>query len=73
MTDFKPGDIKSTLCYRDGRVSASFQYRDVPVSNSHCVVKNILVGVCDTCQDVIIIPAQSTPVIKQAIENQEDL
>jgi len=66
MKLFMPGDKKSTLCHRDGRVMTTFLYRNVPFRDGQGVAENVLVGVCDVCGDAIIIPAQSTPAIAAA-------
>lgn len=58
------GDTGKAVCEHCGRVTVTYQYRDVPLSHSHKVVKNILAGVCDRCGSVAAIPAQSTPAIK---------
>lgn len=66
MKLYMPGDKKSALCHRDGRVMATFAYKDVPFRDGRGVADDILVGVCDVCGDAIIIPAQSTPAIAEA-------
>lgn len=66
------GEQKSALCHRDGRVTATFDYRSVPFRDGRGKVDDVLVGACDVCGDAIIIPAQSTPAIaaaRQKIEN----
>lgn len=66
MKLFMPGDKKTALCHRDGRVSVTFAYRDVPFRDGNGMAHNILAGVCDTCGDAILFPAQSTPAIAAA-------
>ncbi|SDF89759.1 hypothetical protein [Paraburkholderia phenazinium] len=47
-------------------VSTTFARRDVPFSDGIGEVKDILVSVCDLCDRVVAIPAQSTPAIREA-------
>lgn len=63
---FKAGDQKNALCHRDGKVTVTFAYRDVPFRDGSGVVENILVGVCDVCGDAVLIPAQSDEAIGKA-------
>ena len=58
------GDKGKAICEHCGVVSVTYRYRDVPLSGSGRLVKNILAGVCDQCDRVASIPAQSTPAIK---------
>jgi hypothetical protein len=58
------GDKGKTICEHCGPVTTTYLYRDVPLSDSGKVVKDILVGECDKCHSVASIPAQSTPAIK---------
>jgi hypothetical protein len=58
------GDKGKAICEHCGVVTTTYFYRDVPLSDSGKMVKKILVGVCDKCQSVASIPAQSTPAIK---------
>lgn len=64
MKLFVQGQKGKAICEADGLVSTTFMYRDVPFSDGTGIVRNILVGVCDTCGDVVSIPPQSTPAIK---------
>lgn len=66
MKFFMPDDKKSAICHRDGRVTATFAYRDVPFRDGNGMVQNVLVGVCEKCGDAIVIPAQSTLTIADA-------
>ena len=70
---YQPNDKGSALCHRDGRVTTTFVYRDLPFRDAQGAAKNILVGVCDTCGDAIVIPAQSTPAISDAREEFESV
>jgi hypothetical protein len=68
---YHPNDKGTALCHRDGRVSTTFAYRDLPFRDGRGKAKDILVGVCDTCGDAIVIPAQSTPAISAARKHVE--
>jgi hypothetical protein len=59
-----PGDHGKAICEHCGPITTTYHYRDVPLSDSGKVVKDILVGECDKCHSVASIPAQSTPAIK---------
>jgi len=48
----------------------TFKLRDVPFSDGSGVVKNVLVGVCTTCDSVAVLPHQSTPAVKKQLEVQ---
>jgi hypothetical protein len=61
-----PGEKGRAVCETDGLASTTFAYRDVPFSDGSGVVRQILVGVCDRCNEVVSIPPQSTPAIKAA-------
>lgn len=66
MSIYKEGDQKKALCFQDGRVTVTFEHRNVPFSSGHGIVPNILVGVCSVCGSSILIPAQSTEKIAKA-------
>jgi hypothetical protein len=60
------GDKDQTICSRDGITTVTYARRDVPFSDGRGIVKGIVVGICDVCKDVIVIPPQSTPAIRAA-------
>lgn len=69
MKLFRAGEKSQGICENcRGLVNATFHYRDVPFSDGSGIVKDILTLVCDTCDEVIATPAQSTPAIKAARE-----
>ncbi|MCG8609431.1 MAG: hypothetical protein MI864_02750 [Pseudomonadales bacterium] len=71
MKILKEGDTKKVACECCGCFqNATFKLRDVPVSGGSGLVKNILVGVCDACDTVAVIPHQSTPAIKTQLDKQ---
>ncbi|KRA65264.1 hypothetical protein [Rhizobium sp. Root651] len=72
MKLYQPGDTSRAICPHCGKlVSTTFAYRDVPFEGGSGVVKGILAAVCDECQNVIAIPAQSTPAIRRARDAAE--
>lgn len=71
MHILKEGDKKKVACECCGSFqTATFQLRDVLLSDGSGVVKNVLAGVCDNCGTVVIIPQQSTPAIQKQMEVQ---
>lgn len=71
MKVYSAGNKGKAICHRDGLVAVTFDYRDVPFSDKKGMAKDILVGVCDKCGDVVIVPAQSTPAIAEARKGVE--
>ncbi|MGY6570825.1 MAG: hypothetical protein ACXIVE_17680 [Salinarimonas sp.] len=72
MKLYEAGDKSKAICeHCKSLVPTTFMYRDVPFDDGSGVVKDILVAVCDICDKVVAIPAQSTPAIKRARENAE--
>ncbi len=65
MRIVKEGDKKQVICHLCGRSEATYLLRDVDFSDKSGTVKNILTAVCDTCHQVVSIPAQCTPKIKE--------
>lgn len=71
MKIFKVGDSQKAVCENCRSLeNATFELRDVPFSDGSGWVKNVLVGVCNKCDQVIILPHQSTPAIKKQLETQ---
>jgi len=67
MKLFIEGDKSKAICsHCKGWVNTTFQYRDVPFSDGSGMVDGVLVAVCDTCDQVVATPPQSTPKIKQS-------
>jgi len=60
------GERGQAVCEKDGLSPMTYEYRDVPFSDGVGIAKNILVGVCDKCREVVAIPPQSTHPIKTA-------
>ncbi|WDE04526.1 hypothetical protein SG34_024855 [Thalassomonas viridans] len=71
MKIFKVGDTQLAVCEACRSIkSMTFALRDVPFSDGSGIVKNVLVGVCDTCDYVIVTPQQSAPAIKRELDKQ---
>lgn len=67
MKVFLEGDKSKAICERCAAiVQTTFVRKDVPFSDGSGTARNILVGTCDVCADVVSIPAQSTPAISRA-------
>ena len=47
-------------------VTTTYVRRNVPFSDGHGEAKDVLAGVCDVCDTIVAIPAQSTPALKKA-------
>lgn len=61
------GDKSRAICEGCAKVVATtFVYRDVAFDDGSGVVRDILVAVCDACEAIIAVPAQSPPAIRQA-------
>lgn len=71
MGILKVGDTKRAVCNEcKSFETVTFKLRDVPFSDSSGIVKNVLVGVCNKCDSVAVLPYQSTPVVKKQLEVQ---
>ncbi|SFU81345.1 hypothetical protein [Pseudomonas sp. OV546] len=69
MTFYKEGDKSQAICEDcESVVHTTFQRRNVPFDDGVGEVENVLVAVCDICDRVVAVPAQSTPAIKAARE-----
>lgn len=65
---YKIGDKTKAACEScKSFVSTEFKRRNVPVSNSNTIVNNIIVGVCTHCDEIVIIPHESTHLIKNKL------
>lgn len=51
-------------------VDVTYRLRDVPLSDGSDIVKDVLVGVCDICDDVCVLPHQSVPKVSKTMEKQ---
>ncbi|CAI1656669.1 hypothetical protein [Serratia proteamaculans] len=68
MRIVKEGDTRTVLCQHCGKSMATYRLRDVDFSDRRGTVKNILAAVCNQCDAVVSIPAQSTPRVKSEFE-----
>lgn len=72
MNILKEGDKKKVACECCGSFQdATFRLKDVPFSDGSGVAKKVLVGVCDNCDSVAVIPQQSTPAIKKQLQGHK--
>lgn len=71
MNILKVGDTKKAACNTcESFQDVTFQLRDTPFSDDSGIVKNVLVGVCNACDSVAVLPHQSTPAVKKQLEKQ---
>lgn len=71
MNILKEGDRKKAACECCGAFQeVTFRLRDVPFSDGSGLVRNVLVGVCDHCDSVAVIPQQSVPAISKQLAVQ---
>lgn len=62
-----PGGTTQAICMTcKAKVTATYGHRDVPFSDGLGLAKSILVAICDGCNEVIGLPAQSTAKIREA-------
>jgi len=71
MKILRVGDTQKAACSEcKSFVTVTFKLRTVPFSDGIGAVKNVLVGVCDRCDCVAVLPHQSTPVVKKQMDAQ---
>lgn len=71
MNILKVGDGQKGACQHCRSFqNMTFELKDVPFSDGSGVVKNVLVGVCDVCAQVGLLPHQSTPLVQKQLEVQ---
>lgn len=63
---YSVGDKSQAICYQCGLMNTTFARKDIPFGDGSGTVKDLLVAVCDSCGEVVSVPAQSTPEIKRA-------
>lgn len=72
MKIYKVGDKQKAVCEScQSLTDATFMLRDVPFSDGSGTVKNVLAGVCDSCNEVVLIPHQSIPAIKKQLDTHK--
>ncbi|HAS6194648.1 TPA: hypothetical protein I7169_20475 [Vibrio vulnificus] len=73
MMILKVGDTQKAACHNcQAFETVTFKLEDVPFSDGSGIVKNVLVGVCDKCGSVAVLPHQSTPVVQKQLAKQRD-
>jgi len=71
MKIFKVGESQKAACEKcQSFENATFQLKDVPFSDGEGIVRNVLVGVCNKCNSITVLPHQSTPAIKKQLEHR---
>ncbi len=72
MKIYKVGDVEQAVCETCKSIkTAVFGLKNVPLSDNSSTVKNVLVGSCESCLEVIVIPHQSTPIINKKVMTQK--
>ena len=67
MKFFVDGEKGKALCPQcGGLVNTTFCRRNVPFSDRKGKASQVLVSVCDACDTVLGVPAQSTPAVREA-------
>lgn len=70
MNFYKEGEKSRALCaFCKALRDTTFQRCTVPLSNGKGEVPDVLVGVCDVCENVVSLPQQSAPQVKEAMKN----
>lgn len=70
---YAAGDQSQAICAQCAKlVSATFAHRDIAFDDGSGVVRDILAAVCDVCDAVVAVPAQSTPTIRRARKASHD-
>ncbi|WGS49842.1 hypothetical protein LFL96_19175 [Paraburkholderia sp. D15] len=68
---YEEGEKSKAICGHCAQlVGTTFVRRDVPFSDGKGEVKNILTAVCDVCDQVVAVPAQSTPAVREARQKE---
>ncbi|MBV1870904.1 MAG: hypothetical protein KUG76_08340 [Gammaproteobacteria bacterium] len=71
MKIFKVGDTQKAACNQcKSFKDVTFKLRNVPFNDKSGIVKNVLVGVCNCCDSVAVLPHQSTPAVKNQLDIQ---
>lgn len=72
MKILKEGDRGTALAPGRGRVPIVYEYRTLHLEASDVDVADVLVGVCEASGEVLVVPAQSAPRLKQARREVKD-
>jgi hypothetical protein len=69
MKIVKTDDKSTAACQTCKKIAdVTYRLRDVPLSDGSDVVKDVLVGVCDICDNVCVLPHQSVPKVAKTME-----
>ena len=69
MKILKVGDTEKAACNKcKSFEDVTFKLRDVPFDDGSGIVKNVLVGICNRCDSVAVLPHQSTPAVKRQLD-----
>ena len=69
---YKTGSRGYALCETcEGKVEITYRERNVPLSNGSATVPDVLVGVCDTCDNVTTLPHQSVQLVADFISRNQ--
>tara|TARA_R110001592_G_scaffold82307_7_gene243782 strand:- start:14410 stop:14640 length:231 start_codon:yes stop_codon:yes gene_type:complete len=72
MKLYQVSDQQKAACEKcKAFVNATFKLRDVDLSDKSSTVKNVLVAVCDSCNEVILLPHQSSDLVKETIDKSK--
>ncbi|KPA12476.1 hypothetical protein MHK_007312 [Candidatus Magnetomorum sp. HK-1] len=71
MKFYKENDKSKAICNKCGLVNTTFKVRDVPFSTKNGCARGILAGVCDKCGEVVSVPQQSAPRIKESMQTSK--
>jgi len=59
MKVYKVGEKSKAICHICKAIKeTTFDLRDVPLSDGTAIAKEALVGICDTCNTIVSMPAQ---------------
>jgi len=71
MEILKVNDTKKAACSKcKSFEDVTFKLRDAPLSDGSSIVKNVLVGVCNKCDSIAVLPHQSVPAVQKQLEVQ---
>jgi RNase P subunit RPR2 len=62
----QPGDHTRAICEQCGVVDARFTVRTYRLVEPRVDVPDVLVAVCTVCDEVVIVPYQSSPALNEA-------
>ena len=72
MAHYEPGDKSRAVCEDcESVVNTTFMIRDVPFNDGIGLAKNILVAVCDCCNNTVAVPSQSVITIAEVRKQAE--